>query len=301
MAEATGGAPAGADVGGGDAGTDVGAENAATGAQPTPAQARKLRLLLDGKEQEFDESHIIANFKKGQNASRLLSEADKRRQEALKARSEAEGMLSLAKKDPRRFLKELGVDTTRMSQEEILEEIRMEKMSPAERRAHELEQQLKALEEEKGKGEEEKKKAAHAAEVAKHKDELASLFLETMERLRLPKSSGRFVIGRMAALYGQNERAGLESTTDEMAEHVLAGLRSEQQGMLGGLDGEELLSHLGPEVVTKVIQANLARVRAKKGAPSAQQQPVVAPKVAAKPPAGLQRGDPDFFRKLREG
>lgn len=299
MAEASGGAPVGADVGG-DAGGDA-ADVPAQGAQPTPAQARKVRLLLGGKEQELDESHVLTNYQKGLNASQLLSKVEQKRQEALKKLAQAEGLIGRAKKDPLVFLRELGVDTAEMSQREILDAIRLEQMTPEQRRLHEMEKKIRGHEEEKQKAEEEKQKAAHAAEVEQHKDTLASLFLETMERTGLPKSSGRFVISRMASLYAQNEQAGLESTPDEMAEHVLAGLKAEQQGMLGGLEGEALLSHLGPEVVTKVLQANLARVRQKKGVSGVTQQQAPVPRAAAKPPAGLQRGDPDFFRRLKEG
>lgn len=299
MAEATGGAPTGADVGGDAGGEAAGVQ--AQDAQPTPAQARRLKLLLDGKEQEFDESEVVGHFKRGKNAAQLVSKADQFRQEGLKAKAAAEGLLGRAKTDPLGFLRELGVDTAEMSQREILEAIRLEQMTPEQRRLHEMEKRLKGHEEEKKKAEEEKKKAAHAAEVEQHKDTLASLFLETMERTGLPKSSGRFVISRMASLYAQNEQAGLESTPDEMAEHVLAGLKAEQQGMLGGLEGEALLSHLGPEVVTRVLQANLARVRQKKGVSAVTQQQAPVPRAAAEPPAGLQRGGPDFFRRLKEG
>lgn len=301
MAEATGGAPAGADVGGGEAGGGTGSDVVQQGAQPTSAQARRLRMVLDGKEQEFDEDHVRTNYQKGLSASKLLTKADQRRQEALKAKSEAEGLYSRLKKDFWGVAKELGIDTAEMSQKEILDQIRLEQMTPEQRRMHEMEQRLKGHEDEKKKAEDEKKKTAHGQEVEKHKNELASLFLETMERTGLPKSSGRFVISRMASLYAQNEDAGLESTSDEMAEHVMAGLRAEQQGMLGGLEGDALLSHLGPEVVTRVLQANLARVRQKRGVSGPTQQQAPVPRTPAKPPAGLQRGDPDFFRKLKEG
>jgi hypothetical protein len=256
--------------------------------------------MLRGQEQELDESHVLTNYEKGVNASKLLSKVELRRQEALKAKAEAEGLYSRLKKDFWGVARELGIDTAEMSQKEILEQIRLEQMTPEQRKLHELEKRLKGHDEEKAKAEEEQKKTAHGQEVERHKNELASLFLETMERTGLPKSSGRFVISRMASLYAQNDAAGLESTPDEMAEHVMAGLRAEQQGMLGGLDGEALLSHLGPDVVTKVLQANLAKVRQKRGGAPVAQQPT-SPRVAAKPPAGLQRGDPDFFRKLAEG
>jgi len=214
---------------------------------------------------ELDESDVVANYRKGRDSAKLLSKVEQRRQEALKAKAEAEGLLGRLRSDPRSALRELGVDVRKFSESTMLEEIELEKMSPAERRAYEAEQRVKALEGEKQKQEEERQQAAHKEEVARHQDEFASLFLTTMEATGLPKASGRFVAHRMAHLYQQNEEAGLESTPEEMAAYVMQGLQREHRGVLSGLKGAPLLDYLGPEVVKEVLAENLARVRARKG------------------------------------
>jgi hypothetical protein len=232
------------------------------------AQARMLKLVLDGKEVELPESEVLANYRKGKDASKLLSKVEQRRQEALRAKAEADGLLSRLKADPISALRDLGVDVRALSEKTILEDIELEKMTPAERRAYEAEKKLKAYEAEKQKAEEEKQRTVHEQEVARHKDEFASLFMETMEATGLPKSSGRYVLHRMASLYAQNEEAGLESTPEEMATHVLEGLKREHTGVLSGLDGDRLLEYLGPDVVKKVLGAHLARINAKRGRPA---------------------------------
>jgi hypothetical protein len=239
-----------------------------------------LKLMLDGAEVELPESTVVANFRKGQEAAKLLSKVEQRRAEALKAKAEADGVFSRLKSDPLSVLKELGVDIRGLSEKTILEEVKLEQMTPAERRAYELEQKLKAYESEKQKSEQEKQQAAMQQEVERHKDELATLFMDTMERTGLPKSSGRFVMHRMAHLYRQNEEAGLESTPEEMASYVMEGLKREHVGVLSGLEGEALLSHLGEDVVKKVLGAHLARIKKQRpqaGAPAVQQPQRSAP------------------------
>lgn len=245
------------------------------GESATQAQARMLKLMLDGAEVELPESTVVANFRKGQEAAKLLSKVEQRRAEALKAKAEADGVFARLKSDPLSVLKELGVDVRGLSEKTILQEIELEKMTPAERRAYELEQKLKGYETEKQKAEQERQQAALAQEVERHKDELATLFMETMERTGLPKSSGRFVMHRMAHLYRQNEEAGLESTPEEMASYVMEGLKREHVGVISGLEGEALLSHLGEDVVKRVLGAHLARIKKQRpqAAPAAVQQP----------------------------
>jgi hypothetical protein len=239
------------------------------GETATQAQARMLKLVLDGKEVELPESQVVTNYRKGLEASKTLSKVEVRRQEALKAKAEADGIFARLKADPVGVLESLGIDTRGLSEKRILQEIELERMTPDQRRAHDLEQKLKQFETEKQKAEREKQEQAHTAEVERHKDEFANLFVQTMESLGLPKSSGRFVVPRMAQLYAQNEAAGLESSPEEMAAHVMRGLEAEHRGVLSGLDGDALLERLGSDVVRKVLGAHLARVNAKRrgGAP----------------------------------
>jgi hypothetical protein len=256
------------------------------GETPAQAEARRLKLRIGDQEQEFDETEVITNFQKGRNASQLLSKADQKRQEALKARAEADGILNRIKSDPLGTLRELGIDVRGMSEQAILREIELEKMTPAERKAHDLEQKLKGFEDEKKQAEREQQEAQHREAVQKHADEFATLFVGTMEKLGLPKSSGQHVVPRMARLYQQNEAAGLESTPEEMASYVLEGLKKEHAGVLSGLEGDALLEHLGPDTVKKVLAANLGKVRTRQGRPAA---PVAAavPEPRATPAGGL--------------
>lgn len=296
MAEGTGAAPSAAPAGA--PGSPAQPQSQPTGAKPgetaAQTQARLIKLALDGQEVELPESEVVANLKKGRNAAQLLSKVEQRRQEALKAQAQADGILGRLKDkgNLRSVLSDLGYskdDLRAMSEQTILEDIQLEKMSPAERRAYEAEQRVKALEEQQERARKSEEERAHAAEVARHKDEFSNLFLETMERTGLPKSSGRFVVQRMAALYAQNEEAGLESTPEEMAAHVMRGLEAEHRGVLSGLEGDALLQRLGPDVVKKVLGAHLASIRKRQGqgaAAAPQQQPVRRPATPVDPRKG---------------
>lgn len=283
---------------------DAGAQpNAAPKPGETPAQAQaRIKLLLGGKEQEFDPSEVATNFEKGRNAAQLLSKVEARRQEALKAKAEAEGLLSKLKKDPRSALRELGVDLRKLSESTILEEMELEQMTPEARRAYEAEQKLKKYEEEKARAEEEKQRATFEAEKARHQDEFSNLFMETMGKTGLPKESARWVAYRMAHLYAQNEEAGLESTPEEMAAYVMQGVQTEHRGVLSGLKGKALLEYLGPDVVREVLSGHLEGVRARRGTVAAPVAP--APRQAApaqQQPANPRRGRWEMIDALIAG
>jgi len=235
------------------------------GETPAQAEVRRVKLMMEGKEVEYDEGEVIANFRKGKGAAQLLSKVDQRRQEALKAKAYADGLLERIAKDPVGVLRERGVDVRKLSESTILEEIELERMSPADRRAYEAEQKVKGYEEEKQKAEAARKQSEHDSEVARHQDEFAHLFTETMAATGLPKASAPHVAHRMAGLYQQNEDAGLESTPEEMAAHVMHGLKAEHQGVMSGMEGDVLLEWLGDANVKKVLGAHLARVRARPG------------------------------------
>lgn len=268
------------------------------GETPAQTEARMLKRKTGNGEVEIPESEVWANYDKGRGSAQLLSKVEQRRQEALKAKAEADGLLKRLKDDPRAALRELGVDVRALSERTILDEIELEKMTPAERKLYEREQEIKKWETEKQKAEREKQEAAHAEEVERHKDELANLFLSTMEATGLPKSSGRFVMHRMAHLYAQNEQAGLESSPEEMAAYVMEGFRAEHKGVVGNLKGEQLVDFLGPEAVKEVLRFHLEKARAKRGLPAGAPRVAPEPKPAA--PVDPRRGKVDF-RALREG
>lgn len=272
------------------------------GETPAQAEARMLKRKTGNGEVEIPESEVWANYDKGRGSAQLLSKANERREEALKAKTYADGVLSRLKDkgNVREVLRDLGYtkeDLRAMSEAEIIEAINEEKMTPAERRAYEAEQKVKQYETEKQKAEREKQEAAHSEAVERHKDELANLFLSTMESTGLPKSAGRFVMHRMAHLYAQNEQAGLESSPEEMAAYVMEGFRAEHKGVVGNLKGEQLVEFLGPEAVKEVLRVHLEKARAKRGVPGA---PRVAPEPKPAAPVDPRRGRVDF-RALREG
>lgn len=300
MSDATGGGAAASgsgDAGGGQAGGD------AAGAQQAQTP-RMLKFMLDNKEVELPESEVVGHFKRGREAGKILTIAQQRKEEALREKAAAEGLVAKLKKggaEARAALRDLGVDPAKVGEEEILEMIRMEKMTPSERREHELQQKIKGYEDEKKKAEEDKKTSAQEAEKQRHMDELGGLFAEALIKTGLPKAAAPALFPRMAALYEQNERAGLESSPEEMAHHAMEGLKEIQGATLRKLKGAELLDFIGPEVLREILTANLQRANTGR-VPGVPQQGRQSRPVAK--PAGGEKKDQlgaDYFRRLREG
>ena len=257
-------------------------------------EARRYKLRFgENDEREIPETEILAKMRRGENVQQQLSRAAAFRQEALKARAEADGILNRLKSDPRGALRDLGVNLSKMSQEEILEEIRLEQMTPQERALHDREKAIRAKEEEHQKAEEKKKGEADHQEMERHKDEFAGLFMDVLERTGLPKASGRHMVRHLADLY---EEFGGEIDPDSAAAHVMAKLVPEHRAVMLGLEGEALLEHLGDELVRKVVSGHLSRIKGQRK----QTQTAPAPRPVARSTPVAPGKAKDFFRNIQE-
>lgn len=261
-------------------------ENAAPAGKETPAQAaaRKLKLKIDDKEVELDESEIVGNYKRGKNAAQLAAAAEKKAREAAQreerlAREKAELDARLSRlKDPkeaRKLLKEMGLDVRSMSVEEIQEAIEEERkaaeLTPEQKRIKELEEReaKRLAEEEKAKKEEADK--AYAADVEKHTEELSSLFLSVLEQAGLPKGSARRAFPYVASLYQAAEAAGEQVDPALAAEHIRARFSEEHDWLWRNQDGklnlEALKARLKPEDLDALRREAVKEYMAKRKAP----------------------------------
>jgi hypothetical protein len=260
------------------------------GKAPVPAgetaAERRIRIALEegGQEEEVPESTLRAWAKRGRNAAQLVSKADKARQDAARASQEAEAKLARLK-DPKEFFrlaKELGHDPRALAEEEVLRAIEEERLTPEQRRIREVERQLAERDEKDRRAKEEADNAALEAETETHRNSFADLFMGTMERLGLPKKAGRAVVHRMADVYLQAQQVGMTVSEDDMAAHVLEGLRAEQSAVVKGMSPAEIVEWLGPDTMAAVRKYDLEQYRAKrKGGQPAQ---VRAPSGAPPPP-----------------
>ena len=253
--------------------------------KPETEAQKRIRLRLDDKEEEFDETALAGLVKRGKNSAQLMSKAQARFAEAEKrerALAEREARL---KSDPFSVLRELGVDPRALSEKEILAAIEEEKertLPPEERalrqKAREADTLRKQMEEEKAS----RSKAQEDAETEYHKEQLAGLFTETMERTGLPKSSARKVMHWVAQVYSAAMQAEEAPDADSVAAYVVDNLRAEQGSLVQSMSIPELAAWLGEEKITALRKHDLEQYRARRGAGAA---PAPKPVPDAKPSA----------------
>lgn len=227
-------------------------------AAPTPAEVRKLKLKLEGQEVELPESEVISLAQQGKVAN-------KRFQEASQIRKEAEDIVKFAKENPREFFKKTGMNAREFAENYLMEELKREQMTPAEKKAYENEQELKRFKDEKKQEEEQRRQQEMADLREKHMKNYDQLFVEALTKTGLPKTP--YTIKRMAELQLINVKNKLDLSADQLAKVVREDYISEQKALFGATEGDSLLELLGPEIVKKLSKAQIARLKSK-GAPS---------------------------------
>lgn len=282
------------------AGTPEG-DAAPNGAPPpgkpeTPAQkAVRLKLDLGDGEREYDPEHVKGLAQRGKKAAQTLSLAEKRAQEALKREQDTEGRLSRLKskdlREVRAAMKELGLDERLLANDvgrDLLEDMELEK-DPLKKELRDAKRALAEKEraEEEAKAKAEETKLSQAAEH--HKEELSTLFLDVMNRAKLPKTSAQEVFPRLARLYQAADASGATVDPDLAAEHVRSALMAEHKAIFSQEDGawnfdalEEWIGEEGMKALNRRAYAKWKQQKAGTQPPPAQQQTAPEPRQEAR-------------------
>lgn len=245
--------------------------------EPKPAP-RTFKGRVNGREIDLSEDEVIQS---GLTAAQMRRAASEQFQQAQKLRSEAEEMRKALQSDPiKAFEKELGGNGKfrELAEKYLLEQLQLEQMDPnqrarmdAEQKAKEAERRVKEMED----GQQRQKSEALQKQYAEHYDKE---FSEALKGSQLPKTTE--TVRRMASLARKSVEMGLQLSAKDIAGLVRQDFVAEQAAVLSAMDGDAILSILGPETMKRIRTADLARV---KGAPAA---PVVAPKPVATRKAG---------------
>lgn len=290
----------------GTAGTKSGA---GTG-HPTAAQIAKWKTDLGEGEQEYDPKHLTELAKRGKQAARTLSLAERRAQEAAqREKSYEERTAAFKSGDPKRIraaLKEMGVDERALANEvgrDLLEDMEADK-DPMKKALRESQRKLQQLEEERQKTKQTEEQKALEAETARHQDELANLFTETMARTGLPKESATAVFHRVAQLYAAVEGSGGTVDPDLAAARVRAAVDAEHRALYWnkGPDGKQSLNIeavkalFGPEGFDALRRHAVEEYRQKRAAGAQQSAPT--PKPQQSEPEPQQKRPGNFWKSL---
>jgi len=223
---------------------------------------KKHKVKVDGEEIEVDEDEVLKNYQ-------LKKASDKRFQEGMQARKQAEEFIRLLKTDPLKVLSHpsIGVDVKKWAEDFLVKEMQKEMMTPEQKQMEEYKSKLakyQELEEEaKRKSEDEKKEAVrNELREGYHKQIIGAL-----ETSGLPKTE--YTVGRMIHYMAKGLQGRYELDASDVVDLVRRDYINDTKALYSNLDADALVQLLGDDVAKKIRKYDLNKVKnplANKGA-----------------------------------
>jgi hypothetical protein len=245
--------------------TEVNAPEADESGSPEPKepeskpQPRKLKLKVDGAEEELDESEVISRAQK-------YSAADKKFQEAAKVRKQAESFIRALRENPKAVLSNpnLGINLREFAEKVLWEDLQEQLVPPEEKERRAEKAELERLREEKRLREETARQQEQEQLKEKYRQDWSKKFNEALEQGGLPRTD--WTVKQMAAYMKQALANGHKHIQPaDVVELVKSDWVQAQKEMFKHFDAEKLIEVLGADAAEKIRQHDLKKFRS--GAP----------------------------------
>lgn len=228
----------------------------------TPAQAerRKLKAKINGKEREVYEDDVLRDYQK-------YASADEKLREAAQKRKEIDAFYEALERDPESILsdKRIPINKQELAMKWLTEQVEQELASsdPKDARLSELERKLAEYQNRDREQEETKAEQERRQFIEARKEAIAETLSKAMEMSPLSKDPevAAATLREMAMHMRLCKDAGYEVTPEELAKHVENKNLRTYQGLAQRLEGDELISFLGEEIVQKIRRADLTRIK----------------------------------------
>lgn len=215
---------------------------------------RKHKLKVDGEEIEVDEEEL----KRGYTHQRA---ANKKLQEGLKAKKQAEEFVRLLKQDPLKVLShpEIGHDVRKLAEEYLAAQLEDEMLDPKEKELRTYKQKLEAYEAEKKKEQEAKEKAETERLKAEFSKKYSEEFVEALKTVDLPGT--KEMVGQMARYIARAAAIKFPMTPIEAAKLVQEDEDVRIRHRLKNASPEQIAKILDEEGLQKVRTFDTARLK----------------------------------------
>lgn len=255
---------------------------------PKSDEPRRLKVKVDGQEMEVDESELISGYQKAKAS-------DKRFQEAAQQAKQANEILSALESGDIKFIeKKLGkAKAKELFENYLIEDMEYEQLSPAEKRALELENENKSLkqqQEEAKKRAQDYEKQQHYEKAQKEIDDEMHQALSELGMKPTPRLAVRIVDEMIARLEGKNEAI----TAKDASAKAIAGLKQDIAEILPTLSLEQLKQVIPQSVIDQLRQSEVDRVLGERS------QRRTKPVQRAEPKPSKPVGVDDYFKKLEQ-
>jgi hypothetical protein len=231
---------------------------------------RPYKIKVNGREMDVSLDELKTLAQKAESAEQRFLEAGK-------MRKQSQTLVRLLKENPLQVLSDprLGIDIKKIAQDFLYAEIQKEQMTPEQRELHDTKQKLAEMEEEKKTSQKKIEDERFQELVKHHSTQLDKEISAALQTANLPKSPT--TIKRVAFYMMEGLKRGVELKASDVMDIVRNDYISDFRDMFGLADGETMTKVLGDEVVKKLREYDLNRLRPDLATRPAQTQPT-APK-----------------------
>ena len=238
-------------------------------------ESDKEILKVYGQEVAVDKNQLRELAMKGLGADEKFRNADSKNKQLLE-------VIEDMKTRPFEILKNLGVDVRKMTEDYLIKELDKEQMSEEQRKVLEYEAKMKAMEDERNREKEEKEQKELAADVEKYREEYEKEFIQALDEEEIPNNPQ--TVGRMARYIEEGIKENITITAKQSAKLVKEDLIEEAKQVYSKTDPEKLINYLGPEIVKKLKNYDLSKIK------SPEDKSVINKSVKAAPKTRVERG-----------
>lgn len=213
-----------------------------------------VTVKINGETKEMSLREVI-------KLNQLENASHAKMKEAAQLMKQVQGVIHMAKTDPKMFLRETGIDPEEFAESTLAEKYRMMQMSPEQRKMLEYEQKVKQYEERdkeaKQNYEKEQVSRVEAQEMSRLDTEVGDAWKES----GLPKT--KYMAAQIAAHMLSSSKQGKPLTAKEAAANVKAAFVSNAREVISQLDAEAIQEILGKDVLKKIRDWDVKRVTGK--------------------------------------
>lgn len=203
---------------------------------------------------EMDEASARSEIERGRQSGKLLTEAQKRLEQASKLEKQFKSHRENAKKNPKAILEAMGLSKEEASElfSRYLyeEEILPSQMSPEQQKLKALELKLKGYEEEKTKAEETTKQAEFKAKVEQESQALVKEIQGLLAAKKVPAT--RIFMQRMAHYLSSYHENGVDIPTEQAADLAIEDYKQDFGHFFNDSTPEQIEEFLGQETWLKL-------------------------------------------------
>lgn len=232
--------------------------------QPPKKKAPSFRKYKIGNEEvNLSDEDIARDYAKWKSS-------DQKFREAAEARKSVETFMKKLQEDPEAILNDprLSIDKRKLAEKWLLSQIEEElhPQDPRDKKLTEAERRLKEYEEKEQQRQEEQQKNEYEKVKEHRKQQISQTLRTAMEATHLSQDpeSAASVLREMAMYMRLAKERGEDVTTEQLVEHIHNQRFTQFYSLAHQMQGDELIEFLGPEIVKRIRQSDLARLKSKR-------------------------------------